>query len=316
MPDTVVIGRLSYYGRVLSFRRDVGVATGILNGVRTARMRLSRAIPSSVRIVGESVFVSYPGQPKTCCRCGEEGHIAMGCKKPCCYNCETPGHVASDCDLDPLCGVCLESAHHASDCPYLILSANVQPVVNSTPSYTDVARQNRPASPAAPPPANQQQLKRKADREQSRSVTPVHDREGERGKVRRCETELSGNCEENREEHRHRDRDREESGDERHPRRREEHHQDQESEQESGHCHHREERREDRRRERDCERESERDRRREGHHSRERSGRDRRGNHDRRRIPDCRPRRDHSPELFSSDSEDDDRYRDRRHSRY
>ena len=39
MPDTVLIGRLSHYGRVLSFRRDRGLATGILNGVRTVRMR-------------------------------------------------------------------------------------------------------------------------------------------------------------------------------------------------------------------------------------------------------------------------------------
>lgn len=48
--DTVVIGRLSYYGRVLSFRRDHGIATGVHNGVRTARMRLTEAFPSSVRV--------------------------------------------------------------------------------------------------------------------------------------------------------------------------------------------------------------------------------------------------------------------------
>ena len=42
MPDTVLIGRLSYYGRVLSFHRDRSIATGILNGVRTVRMRLSK----------------------------------------------------------------------------------------------------------------------------------------------------------------------------------------------------------------------------------------------------------------------------------
>ena len=121
MPDTVVIGHLSHYGRVLSFRRDVGLATGISNGVRTARMRLTKAIPSSVRIAGEAVFVSYSGQPKTCRRCSEEGHLAQECRKPRCYNCEAPGHVASDCDLHPLCGVCLRSGHHVSDCPYLIL---------------------------------------------------------------------------------------------------------------------------------------------------------------------------------------------------
>ena len=43
---------------------------------------------------------------------GEQGHMAQGCKKPRCYNCETPGHVASDGDMDPLCGVCLQSDHH------------------------------------------------------------------------------------------------------------------------------------------------------------------------------------------------------------
>ena len=38
MPDTVIIGHLSHYGRVLSFCRDFGAATRIHNGVRTARM--------------------------------------------------------------------------------------------------------------------------------------------------------------------------------------------------------------------------------------------------------------------------------------
>ena len=82
MPDTVLIGRLSHYGRVLSFRRDRSIATGILNGVRTVRMRLSKTIPSAIRFAGESVFISYPGQPKSCRKCGDIGHLAQGCKKP------------------------------------------------------------------------------------------------------------------------------------------------------------------------------------------------------------------------------------------
>lgn len=52
LPDTVLIGRLSYYGKVLLFRRDC-IAVGVYNGVRTACMRLSRPIPSSLRVVGE-----------------------------------------------------------------------------------------------------------------------------------------------------------------------------------------------------------------------------------------------------------------------
>ena len=51
MPDTVVIGRLSAYGEVISFRRDRASA-GVENGIRTARMNFHRDILSSVRIVG------------------------------------------------------------------------------------------------------------------------------------------------------------------------------------------------------------------------------------------------------------------------
>jgi len=48
MPETVIIGCLSHYGPVLSFQRDRGIATGILNRVRTARMCLVKTIPSSI----------------------------------------------------------------------------------------------------------------------------------------------------------------------------------------------------------------------------------------------------------------------------
>ena len=47
MPDTVIIGRLSCYGKVQSFRRE---RTGdILNGVRSARMLLKGKLPSSIQ---------------------------------------------------------------------------------------------------------------------------------------------------------------------------------------------------------------------------------------------------------------------------
>ena len=45
MPDTVVIRRLSCFGCVLAFQRDIAPATGVQNGMRTARMRLSRDMP-------------------------------------------------------------------------------------------------------------------------------------------------------------------------------------------------------------------------------------------------------------------------------
>lgn len=61
--DTVVIGRLSHYGRILSFRPNYGAATWVLNSIRRAHMQLMAANPLSVRIAGELIFVSYPNQP-------------------------------------------------------------------------------------------------------------------------------------------------------------------------------------------------------------------------------------------------------------
>ena len=78
MPDTALIGRLSTYGKVFSFRRD-HVSQNLFNGVRTAKMRLNKDIPSCIHIAGEFIRVWYPDQPKTCCRCGLRDHLAGKC---------------------------------------------------------------------------------------------------------------------------------------------------------------------------------------------------------------------------------------------
>lgn len=140
MPDTVLIGRLSHYGRILSFRRDRSIATGILNGVRTVRMRLSKTIPSAIRIAGEPVFISYPGQPKSCRKCRDIGHLAQGCKNPRCFNCEAPGHRSAECKVPPLCGICMKPDHPVSACPFLLFSANVENADDQFASYADVAK--------------------------------------------------------------------------------------------------------------------------------------------------------------------------------
>ena len=110
LPDSVVIGRLSHYGRVISFRRD-RVADTILNGVRTARMFIERPIPSQTFIAGEFACLWYPSQHKTCRKCGSEDHLAAVCKSQRCYNCERAGHRAEQCDMPALCRVCLSDAH-------------------------------------------------------------------------------------------------------------------------------------------------------------------------------------------------------------
>ena len=139
MPDSVVIGRLSHYGKVLSFRRDK-LSSGIFNGIRTARMRLKSHIPQSVFIAGETVYFSYPTQPRVCRRCGDGNHFANSCRVVRCFNCELPGHRIEDCTEPTLCSICRESSHSTADCPFLLYSANVTPVVPGDDSYANAVK--------------------------------------------------------------------------------------------------------------------------------------------------------------------------------
>ena len=125
LPDTAVIGCLSHYGRVLSFRRDK-VFQVIENGVRTARMRIDRHIPSVVNLAGELVRIWYPNQPKTCRNCGSPDHLVKECQSVRCFNCECPGHRAELCTQPKRCTICREDGHEVQNCPFLIYSANVE----------------------------------------------------------------------------------------------------------------------------------------------------------------------------------------------
>ena len=124
LPDTAVIGRLSHYGRVLSFRRDK-IFQLIENGVRTARMSLTRHIPSIINLAGEYVRIWYPNQPKTCRNCGAEDHLVKDCNSVRCFNCEKPGHRLENCGEPPKCTVCKLEDHRLAECPFVVFSANV-----------------------------------------------------------------------------------------------------------------------------------------------------------------------------------------------
>ena len=153
MPDTVIIGRLAHYGRILSFRRDVGQVTGKLNGIRTARMRLYAHIPSSVRIAGETIHISYASQPRTCRRCGGQGHEAYGCRDIRCFNCGEPGHRADDCPCDILCSCCLSSEHVIKRCPYVLFSGNIV-LVDLQEKKAAKAKENNNSEPMDTPKEN------------------------------------------------------------------------------------------------------------------------------------------------------------------
>ena len=142
LPDSVVIGRLSHYGRVISFRRDC-VADAIFNGVRTARMVIERPIPNQAFIAGEYCRFWYPAQPKTCRKCGADDHLAATCKSPCCFNCERPGHRAKACDMPALCRVCLADGHETTSWPFIYYSSNVTGAKPAATTYCGAVRNGK-----------------------------------------------------------------------------------------------------------------------------------------------------------------------------
>lgn len=78
MADTMIFGRLSVYGTVLSFHR-YRISSMISNGICTARVHLKKSIPSAAYIAGEVMYFFNASQLHTCRRCGLEGHMAWSC---------------------------------------------------------------------------------------------------------------------------------------------------------------------------------------------------------------------------------------------
>ncbi len=76
------------YGKITSIRREKYMSLDpdtsyfpIYNGVVTLRMAVKTHIPSLIMLGGIRIQVSYQGQPATCFKCGETGHIGSKCQK-------------------------------------------------------------------------------------------------------------------------------------------------------------------------------------------------------------------------------------------
>lgn len=299
MPDSVIIGRLSAYGTVLSFRRDLA-ADSIFNGIRTARMRVTKNIPSTVRIAREFIRIWYPGQPKACRRCGDLGHLIKDCTSVRCFNCEESGHRADECEMPILCSICLSDGHRERHCPYVIFSANVeseQADVIPPSSYASAARTPRVPAPQIildPDPTPEKRMETAT--EQTKAKEKEKDREKEKTRKGSKDEEKKDSTEHRRSSgskshgsHEHGRESRERRDDERER-----------------------ERERDRERERERERERARDRSRHHHHHRHEHSRDddrhRDRDRDRDRHRDHRDRgRDRDrPSSSSDDSTDPD----------
>ena len=134
------------------------MAHGIRNGIRTARMRLVEPIPNSLNIVGELVFINYPGQPRTCRRCGGEGHVAAACRKTRCFNCWQAGHRVDECEEPEHSQICGGTEHRTGLCPFYIYSANVSPSLPGVSFATAIKTKVTSEKPAEKPVEKEVQL--------------------------------------------------------------------------------------------------------------------------------------------------------------
>ena len=114
-------------------------------------MEVKKHIPSAVRIAGEFIrfWYRYPGQPKTCRRCEDLGHLIKESQSVRCFNCEQSGHQSEERKMPPLCSICWSADHMLHECPYFCFSANVSVTAKtlqntSTPSsYAGTAKAPR-----------------------------------------------------------------------------------------------------------------------------------------------------------------------------
>ncbi|MBN3281760.1 ZCHC3 protein, partial [Polyodon spathula] len=98
---------------------------GIWNGKRRffVRLRITSAeaggivhLPGIVQIGGNRGYLSYPGQPRNCYKCGEGGHEAAKCSALFCRKCQSAGHEAKDCEEPKKCSKCGGLDHLYKDC--------------------------------------------------------------------------------------------------------------------------------------------------------------------------------------------------------
>ena len=221
MPDSVIIGRLSSYGSVLSFRRD-HATDSIYNGVRTARMEIKQNIPSTVRITGEFIKFWYPGQPKSCRRCGDLDHLVKDCRNVRCFNCEQSGHRVEECEKAPMCSICRLTDHVVCDCPYLLFSANVEceSSSNTSTSNSFAGAAKAPRSVSFNSNSSLASKTPEKEKENRKSTNESSSRNHEHDRGSRCERDLD------------RERERRERERERHERERRERERDRERERE------------------------------------------------------------------------------------
>ncbi|XP_064414011.1 uncharacterized protein LOC102351677 isoform X1 [Latimeria chalumnae] len=108
-------------------------------------------LPSSIMIGRDKGYLFYPGQPRRCHRCGEEGHFSADCINLICRNCGATGHATRDCTDPPRCNLCQTEGHYYINCPHSV--KNQAAVITEEEYNLLVGDTAAPTSDFAPPPS-------------------------------------------------------------------------------------------------------------------------------------------------------------------
>ena len=79
IPHAAITTGLSKYGRIEEIKSETHM--GVYTGTRLAKMDVTIAIPSRVRLGEHDCTIFYRGQVRSCFRCGVAGHEAKKCPK-------------------------------------------------------------------------------------------------------------------------------------------------------------------------------------------------------------------------------------------
>ncbi|XP_039434222.1 uncharacterized protein LOC120416556 [Culex pipiens pallens] len=83
LPNSKIAEAMREYGEVLTIRDEVwkNFFTGVPNGVRALKMKLTKPVPSYVTVCNLPSLATYTGQIATCRRCGMKRHVSKSCSE-------------------------------------------------------------------------------------------------------------------------------------------------------------------------------------------------------------------------------------------
>ncbi|CAK6983227.1 Zinc finger CCHC domain-containing protein 3, partial [Scomber scombrus] len=115
-------------------------------------------LPSTIQLGLHRGHIFYPGQPKTCRKCGSPNHLASNYNAIFCRNCQSTDHNSKDCDKPMRCNLCSSSGHTFRSCPQSYANRARQSTSAADTLFLTIAEAQPPPEGPGPSNLNQSQV--------------------------------------------------------------------------------------------------------------------------------------------------------------